>query len=137
MLSLVSEYVGKYSCTVESDPQSAHRYLIQSINHQTGKKSLFGQLSYRITSRENIYKIIIGQKSYDVKSSDLQHCYLTMIDPYNTDGSTRPKTLFQLNDIFSKSNETYHMNIHQKEWPLGYVAMTILLYLHERRRDTT
>jgi hypothetical protein len=45
------------------------------------------------------------------------------------------ETLFQLIDLFSKSNETYHVNIHDKEWPLGYLAIIILLHLHESQRN--
>jgi hypothetical protein len=42
-----------------------------------------------------------------------------------------PETLYQVTDSFSKSNEKYHVHIHDKEWSLGYLAITILLHLHE------
>ena len=53
-----------------------------------------------------------------------------MIDTMYTHGKA-PDVLFQSNDSFSESNSKYHVNIHDKEWPLGYVAIDILLHLHE------
>ncbi|CAF4369792.1 unnamed protein product, partial [Rotaria sp. Silwood2] len=44
-----------------------------------------------------------------------------------------PETLFQVIDSFSKTTKKYHVNIHKKEWQLGYLAITILLHLHESR----
>ena len=110
--------------------------MIYSINEHTQEKSLFGQLSYRITSRENIYKIIIGQKFYNVRSSDLRDRRLTILDTVKQNGYY-PATLFEIIDSFPQPNSQYHMNIHEKEWPLGYVALTILLHLHELQRNST
>ena len=133
---MISEYAGQCSCTVVSDPKSSHHYLIYSIDDQTHKKSLFGQLSYQTTSRENIYTIIIGQKLYNVRSSDLRDRRLTILDTIDNHGYY-PDTLFQIIDSFPQRNSQYHMNIHEKEWPLGYVALTILLHLHELQRNPT
>jgi hypothetical protein len=47
-----------------------------------------------------------------------------------------PETLYQVIDSFSKSNKKYHVTIHDKEWSLGYLAITILLHLHQSKKDT-
>lgn len=134
-MSLIDDYAGKYSCTVECDPKSSHHYFIYSINQQTDEKTLFGQLSYQLTIRENIYEIIIGQKIYNVRSSDLQDRQLTIIDTITNNGYY-PNTLLQINDSFPQANAQYHMNIHDREWALGYIAITILLHLHELQRNS-
>ena len=128
-------------CIVEPDEKNSHNYLIYSIDDQTNKKYLFGQLYYEICNYDNyLYTIIIGQKLYKVRSSDLKDRRLSIIDiiQSNTNEITRlnyPETLYQVIDSFSKSNKKYHVNIHDKEWPLGYIAITILLHLHESQRN--
>jgi hypothetical protein len=122
------------SCIVESDPNVLHCYLINSINNQTNEKILFGRLSYEISHYDNNYTIIIGQKLYQVRSSDLKYRGLAIIDTIQSN-LNYSETLFQLVDSFSKSNQKYHVNIHDNEWPLGYLAITILLHLHESQRN--
>lgn len=130
MSNLISEYVGDLSCNVESDPNIAHHYFIRSFNRQTNAKGLFGELFYQMTNAGFIYKIIIESNSYDVRSCDLQSSYLSLTEPVQLKGKW-PNTLFQSNDLFSSSNSKYRVNIHENEWPLGYVALTLLLHLHE------
>jgi len=132
--------MGDCSCIVEPNENESHHYLIYSINDQTNEKILFGQLFYQINNYDNLYTIIIGQKLYKVRSSDLKNRRLSMIDfiQSNTNEITNlnyPEILFQVIDSFSKSNEKYRVNIHDKEWPLGYLAITILLHLHESQRN--
>jgi hypothetical protein len=128
-------------CTVEPEEKNSHNYLISSIDGETNKKYLFGQLHYEICNYDNyLYTIIIGHKLYKVRSSDLKDRRLSIIDliQSNTNEVTRldcPQTLYQVIDSFSKSNKKYHVHIHDKEWPLGYIAITILLHLHESQRS--
>jgi hypothetical protein len=131
-----SNLIDECFCIVESDPNVLHSYLIYSINNQTDEKILFGRLSYEISHYDNdyTYTIIIGQKLYRVRSSDLKYCRLTIIDTIQMNGNYS-ETLFELIDSFSKSNDKYHVIIHDKEWPLGYLALTILLHLHESQRN--
>jgi hypothetical protein len=138
--NLTNESLGECSCIVESDENQSHHYLIYSINDRTNKKILFGQLFYQIHPSDNLYTIIIGQKLYKVQSSDLKNRRLAIIDiiPPNINDLTNfnyPETLFQVIDSFSKTNQKYHVTIHDKEWALGYLAMTILLHLHESQRN--
>ncbi|CAF4839731.1 unnamed protein product, partial [Rotaria sp. Silwood2] len=75
-------------------------------------------------------------------SSDLRNRRLAIIDILQSNNSSKtnkntilnyPETLFQVIDSFSKTTKKYHVNIHKKEWQLGYLAITILLHLHESR----
>ena len=137
----MSESIGGEYCIVDPDPDKPQNYLIYSTENQSSKKTLFGQLFYQFCNYDNyIYTIIIGQKLYQVKSSDLKHRRLVIIDVIQPNNSSNenentrlscPETLFQVTDSFSKSNQQYHVNVHDKEWPLGYLAITILLHLHE------
>ncbi len=142
----LSKYMGEDYCLVETDPKQSHNYLIYKKNDQSNTKILFGQLFSKICGYNNyLYKIIIGQKLYKVQSCDLKDRRLAIVDaiqsnnsstenPYST--SNYPDMLFQVIDSFSKSNKKYHVNINDKEWQLGYLAITILLHLHECKRDT-
>lgn len=125
------------ACAVETHENELHHYLIYSINKETNEKLLFGRLLYEVSHSDNNYTIIIGQKLYKVQSSDLKDRRLAIIDVNHSESRNLkyPETLFQLIDSFSKSNEKYHVNIHDKEWPFGYLAITILLHLHESQRN--
>ncbi len=104
--------------------------MINAVHNQTNEKILFGKLSYEFSPHDNIYTIIIGQKLYQVRSSDLKYRRVIMTDALQMNGN-QSQTLFHLVDSFSKSNHKYHVTIHDKEWPLGYLAITVLLHLHE------
>lgn len=127
-------------CTVEPDSNNQQQYLIYIQNDASNDKSLFGQLSYETCSYDNyLYTIIIGKKLYKVRSCDLKDRRLTMIDTLQTNldpysPTQCPETLFQMIDSFSKSNKTYHVTINDKEKHLGYLAIVILLNLHETKR---
>ena len=127
-------------CTVEPDPNNDQQYLIYIQNETTQEKTFFGQLSYEICSYDNyLYTIIIGRKLYKVRSCDLKDRRLTMIDTIHTNSDSNsftqcPETLFQMIDSFSKSNKTFHVTINDKEKQLGYLAIVILLNLHESKR---
>lgn len=127
-------------CTIEPDPQNNHNYLIYIHSDSTTDKALFGQLSYELCNYENyLYTIIIGRKLYKVRSCDLKDRRLAMIDTLQTNSNPYlptqcPETLFQMIDSFSKSNKTYHVTINDKEKHLGYLAIVILLDLHEHKR---
>jgi len=111
--NLLNESIEECSCIVEPHNNESHHYLIYSINNETNEKILFGRLLYNINNYDNLYTIIIGHKLYKVRSSDLKNCRLTMID-INNSNINYSETLFQLIDSFSKSNEKYHVNIHDK-----------------------
>lgn len=125
--------LGECSCFVEPDTKQSHHYLIYSVNNDTCEKVLFGRLSYKMHTSDNIYKILIKDKLYQVRSSDLKDRRLSIID-IDPSQNSYSETLFELADSICKLNKTYHVNIHNKEWPLAYFAVTILLYLHETRR---
>ncbi|CAF3392214.1 unnamed protein product [Rotaria sp. Silwood2] len=141
--NLTNKTIGNNSCIVEPDENQSRNYFIYSINHQSNEKILFGQLFYELCNfNDYLYTIIIGEKLYTVRSSDLRNRRLAIIDilqsnnSSNTDENTTsnyPETLFQVIDSFSKTTKKYHVNIHKKEWQLGYLAITILLHLHESR----
>ncbi|CAF0741624.1 unnamed protein product [Adineta ricciae] len=126
-------------CRVEPDGTRPHNYLIYSTNDDKNMKTLFGQLHWETCSYNNYrYTIIIGQKLYQVRSCDLKDRRLAIVDAihrnkYST--TDYPELLYQVIDSFSKSNKKYHVNIHDKEWPLGYLAITVLLDLHECKRS--
>ncbi|CAF4813813.1 unnamed protein product [Rotaria sp. Silwood1] len=139
--NLTNKIIRNDSCIVEPDEKQLQNYFIYSINHQTNEKILFGQLSYDFCNfNDYLYTIIIGQKLYNVRSSDLRYRRLAIVDiiksnPNENTTLNCPETLFQVIDSFSKSTNKYHVNIHKKEWPLGYLAITILLHLHESQQN--
>lgn len=131
-----SKHMGEDYCLVEPDQKQLRNYLIYLKNDQTNTKKLFGQLRYQIDNyNDYLYTIIIGDKLYKVRSCDLKDRRLTIIDAIQYSTNNYPEMLFQVIDSFSKSNKKYHVNIHDKEWQLGYLAITILLDLHECKRE--
>jgi ASC-1-like (ASCH) protein len=141
----ISKRLGGESCTVEADPNKARNYLIYVENDESNEQTLFGQLSYELCSYDNyLYTIVIGRKLYKVRSCDLKDRRLSIVDTIqqnNNSGSDQysamqcPETLFQVIDSFSKSNKTYHVTINDKENQFGYLAISILLHLHECKRN--
>jgi len=141
----ISKRLGDESCTVEPDPNTAQNYLIYIQNDESNGKTLFGQLSYELCSYDNyLYTIVIGRKLYKVRSCDLKDRRLSIIDNIAQNNNPNldqyssiqcPETLFQVIDSFSKENKMYHVTINDKENPLGYLAITILLDLHECQRS--
>ncbi|CAF1315884.1 unnamed protein product [Adineta steineri] len=133
------------SCIIESDPNTPRNYLIYIKNSDTNTKTLFGQLSYELCSYNNyLYTIIIGKKLYKVRSCDLKNRRLAIIDTVEQVNNSQsdqytalqcPETLFQVIDSFSKTNQTYHVTISDKEKQFGYLAIVILLDLHECQRS--
>ena len=130
--TLFSKRTGDETCTIELDSSKPRSYSIYiQTNHSNGK-ILFGTLSYEDVSYDNyLYTIIIGSKLYKVRSCDLKDRRLAMVD---TNVDQYPETLFQVIDSFSKSNKTYHVTINDREKQLGYLAIVILLDLHECKR---
>ncbi|CAF2620148.1 unnamed protein product [Rotaria sp. Silwood2] len=135
----IKVFTGDKICIVEPNPSQPQSYLIFLNNDQTNEKILFGQLSYQLYSYDNyLYTIVIGQKLYQVRSCDLKDRRLTIVDRFQSNDSSVihcPETLFQVLDSFSKSNKTYHVIIKDKKWQYGYLAIIILLYLHECKRN--
>ncbi len=140
----ISKNLGDESCTIEPDPNLKRNYLIYIQNEESNEKILFGELSYELCSYDNyLYTIIIGRKLYKVRSCDLKDRRLAIIDTMEQNINSQsnrystiqcPETLFQVIDSFSKSNKTYHVTINDKEKQLGYLAIVILLDLHECKR---
>jgi hypothetical protein len=137
----INKHTGENSCIVEPDPEHSRSYLIYLKNDGTNKKSLAGQLFYERCGYNNyLYTIVLGRKLYEVRSCDLKNRGLTILDTINSNNSSiihHPKTLFQVIDTFSKSNKKYHLTINDKKWQYVYLAITILLDLHERKRNST
>jgi hypothetical protein len=127
----INKYIGEDICIVEPDPKQSHSYIIYLKND---KKTLFGQLFYQFCGYNNyLYTIIIGEKLYQVRSSDLKDRRLTIIDTVQS--NNYPKTLFQVVDSFLKSNKNYHVTINDEKCQYGYLAIVILLDLHECKRN--
>ncbi len=133
------------SCIIEPDQNNPQNYLIYIENDESNEKTLFGQLRYEFCNYNNyLYTIIIGKKLYKVRSCDLKDRRLAIIDTMEQNDHSKldqysakqcPETLFQVIDSFSKSNKTYHVTISDKEKPLGYLGISILLDLHECQLD--
>ena len=122
---------GDDSFLIESNPNHSRSYLIYLKNDH----SLFGELSYQIYGENNyLYRIVIGQKMYRVRSSDLLDRHLTILDTLQTRNSSCPGVLFQTNDAFSQLNRQFHLTINHLKWQYGYLALVILLILHEDQR---
>ncbi|CAF0854995.1 unnamed protein product [Rotaria sp. Silwood1] len=135
----INGFTGEKICIVEPDPSQPQSYLIFLNNDETNETSLFGQLSYQLCSYDNyFYTIVIGQKLYQVRSRDLKDRRLTIVDRLQSNDSSFiycPETLFQVLDSFSKSNKKYHVIIKDKKCQYGYLAIIILLYLHECKQN--
>lgn len=130
--TLFSKRTGDETCTIELDSSKPRSYSIYIQTNDSNGKILFGTLSYEYVSYDNyLYTIIIGSKLYKVRSCDLKDRRLAMVD---TNVDQYPETLFQVIDSFSKSNKTYHVTINDREKQLGYLAIVILLDLHECKR---
>ena len=93
------------------------------------KFSLVGLL-YEILGYNSSYTIVIGQRLYKARSSDLKDRRLAIIDTIKST-SNHPEILFLLIDSLSKSSKIYHVTVHDKEWSSGYLVMMILLHWHE------
>lgn len=125
----------EYTCSVEPDPNLAQGYLIYLTDNKTMDKRLFAQLIYQLVgTNDYLYTIVIGQKLYQVRSSDLMNRHLTIVDTMQTNDSSRtfyPETLFEVLDSFSKSTEKYHILINDYKCQYAYLAIVVLFYLHE------
>jgi hypothetical protein len=132
----INKYIGEDVCIVEPNPDQPRSYFIYLKNDE---KSLFGQLFYQFCGYNNyLYTIIIGKKLYQVRSSDLKDRRLTIIDIVQSNHSSTidcAQTLFQVIDSFSKANKKYHVTINDKKCQYGYLAIVILLDLHECQRN--
>ncbi|CAF1286683.1 unnamed protein product [Rotaria magnacalcarata] len=143
--NLLSKHREDEFCVIEPDLNVSRNYLIYIENGESGEKNLFGQLSHELCNYNNyLYTIVIGRKLYKVRSSDLKNRCLVMIDTFEQNNPSKqdqcstlqcPETLFQVIDSFSKFNKTYHVTINDKEKQLGYLAIVILLDLHECKRS--
>ncbi|CAF2748936.1 unnamed protein product [Rotaria sp. Silwood2] len=141
----ISKYINNEYCVIEPDSKTPRNYLIYIVNDESNKKTLFGQLFYEICIYNNcLYTIVIGRKLYKVRSSDLKDRRLAIIDTFEQNNPSKldqyptfqcPQILFQVIDTFSKSNKAYHVTINDKEQHLGYLAIVILLDLHECKLD--
>ncbi|CAF1488704.1 unnamed protein product [Adineta steineri] len=135
---IAEKYVGSDSCIVE--PDRKNHYSIYPRYPQANKPTPYFELSYQNINNEYHYRLTINNRLYQLESGDLNHRHLTIIDNIhsNTDGQNqlnRPETFCQVNDYFSKLNKIYHVNIEVEQWPLGYLAVIILLHLHESQRN--
>ncbi|CAF4231795.1 unnamed protein product, partial [Adineta steineri] len=123
------------SCIIEPNSKYPRSYFIHLINKETNQIIRSAQLSYEVCSYNNyLYTIIIGRKLYKVRSCDLKDRRLTIVDAIQSNDSSTincPKTLFQVIDSFTKSNKKYHVTINDTKWQYIYLAITILLDLHE------
>ncbi|UJR23693.1 hypothetical protein I4U23_026675 [Adineta vaga] len=135
----MNRFIGGSTCFVEPDPKQPQSYLIYLRNDETKEKRLVSQFAYQLSGHNNyLYTINIGNKLYSVQSCDLKYRRLAVIDTLPTTTSTQyncPETLFEVIDTFAKSNKEYHITINDGENQYSYLAVTILLHLHERQRN--
>ncbi|CAF1071577.1 unnamed protein product [Didymodactylos carnosus] len=123
-------------CTIEPDTTQQHCYKINLNNRQ------FAIIKYYFLQSNNVmYHINIDSKrQYSVCSVDLKYRVLTIIDTIfnNLIGDSMNKedgqVLIQVSDLFSKLTNTYHVTVNDDKYPLGYLAIAVLLDLHERKR---
>jgi hypothetical protein len=144
LLNRLPKQLGGESCIIKPDADNPRLYLIYLQDDESNQTTLFGQLYYELCSYNNyLYTIIIGRKLYKVRSCDLKDRRLAIVDTVEQNNHSKsdqypmsqcPETLFQVIDSFSKSNKTFHVTINDKEKQLGYLAIVILLNLHECRR---
>ena len=113
-------------------------YRIYSMNNQSNTRSLFGQLSYQWCGlNDYLFTITIGDSVYRVRSSDLKFRRLVLVDTSDIDQSSRflcSKSLFQVNNTFSRSTTKYHVTIDDTQSTYGYLIIVMLLHLHECER---
>lgn len=139
----ISRFEFGQSVSVESDPKYRQTYRIFLVENRTEAKQLFGFLQYQINPDQSyIYKISIEKKSYQFESRDLRNRRLSIVDSFCSESSTPshqhfqcPNTLFQVADLFSKTTDTYHVTIDDRQIQMGFLAMVILLDLHECHRN--
>ncbi|CAF0934102.1 unnamed protein product [Didymodactylos carnosus] len=123
-------------CIIERDKTEKQCYQI-SLNNKK-----FATIKYYFVQTNNvIYHINIGStKQYSVSSNDLKYRALTIIDvPMdnlidNVNNNDR-QILIQVSNQFSKLTDTYHVIVNDIKYSLGYLAIAILLDLHERKRQ--
>ena len=88
--NLVDKYTGDFICLVEPDRNEARKYLIYLQNGRTEEKILFGQLMYQPCGYNNdLYRIIIRQRLYRIRSSDLKDRRLTITDAFQSTNASR------------------------------------------------
>ena len=127
-------------CVIEPDSKTPRNYLIYKKNDKLNTKSLFGRLSYEFShNNDYLYTFLIGEKLYRVRSYDLRNRRLTIIGTIEFNSPVQsnensPETLFEVIDLFSESTKVYHVTVNDKKEHLGYLAIVILLDLHECRQ---
>lgn len=139
----ISRFQLGQSVSVESDPKYRQTYRIFLVENKSEEKQLFGYLQYqRYLDESYIYKISIGEKSYQFESRDLRNRRLSIVDSLCSESSTHshqrvqcPNTLLQMADLFSKTTDTYHVTIDDRQIQMGFLAFVILLDLHECNRS--
>lgn len=127
-------------CLVTPDPNNRQTYSILLKNQETNVLKRFGQFSYQSNGTNNyLYTITIGKNLYKVRSSDLKDRQLTMIDSWipdeNQSSTIFGNTLCQVTDYLCKTTKNYHVTVHEEKQAFGYLAIVILIGLHERNRD--
>lgn len=141
MLSLklfnrLNKFTGESSCLVEPDADRPRHYLIHVRNDETKEIKLVARFSYQLWDYgDYLYTFVIGQKAYQVRSSDLRYRRLALIDALQLNSNAEvncPDTLFQISDAFTSSNKQYHVTINDDKRQYAYLAITLLISLHER-----
>lgn len=126
------------SCHVEFGDGRNQTYQIIVTLGESGESKVFGSLSFeRTESRNNVYSIIIGRKFYQTTTEDLRDRLLAIVDVIGNNlsgrNNGRADTILQVGDHFLKTTGTYHLSVVDFEMEIGYVALVILLDLHERK----
>ena len=128
-------YQQKGICRVAIDENHLGNYFIYFENPKTNQRIPFGQLNWKMSDLdENLYSIRLGEKIYQLTSSDLRNRRLTIVDMNKNSDRFHPENLLQVNDLFSKSNKILHLTINDEEQAFGYLSIVILLHILESKR---
>jgi hypothetical protein len=141
---LTGQLIGHNSCLVEPDPECLGKYQIFTKDDGASEKLLFGQIQLFPCDRKVYqYSITIGNRLYNVRSCDLRDRRLAIIGVpahvtlANNDMQTimrYSETLLEVIDSLPTTNKKYFVTVHNSEKQLGYLAIAILLDLHESQR---
>ncbi|CAF1294563.1 unnamed protein product [Adineta ricciae] len=129
-----NKLTGENSCLVQPDPQRQRHYLIYLRNDQTKEMTLVAGFDFQPFGYDNyLYILSMAGRRYQVQSLDLRNRNLMLTEPLQ---SVYPQTLYQVNEAFTSETKTYHLTIHDDERQYIFLAITILLHLHERKRNS-
>ena len=135
-----NKLTGENSCLVEPNPERQRHYLIYLRNDDTKEMTLVAGFDFQPYGYDNyLYTLSMTGRRYQVQSVDLRNRNLILTEALQFNSSSPsmyPQTLYQVNEAFTNETKTYHLTIHDDERQYIFLAITILLHLHERKRNS-